>query len=222
MYELPYFERIIFFILVKVRRRKRKRESIERLDRSDCESSEDNERGNQYGSGYRVAQDHGENFHIWIYRKKVRYGRHLYCRYKKVQYFNESLIYHVMIYEASMLLLNLYESIVAGSYFLSINFLIFFFILNIFVFYFFPLGVVTDIFLKRSFVFLDSLILFIFLRKSKRNLILQWWWYNYHIYNIYILIIIIIYLYIQVFAQSPLQNIMINVSPRGVNLNIFR
>ena len=46
-----------------------------------------------------------------------------------------------------MLFANLYASIVAGSYFLSTNFLIFFFILNIFVFYFSPLGVVTDIFI---------------------------------------------------------------------------
>jgi len=57
-----------------------------------------------------------------------------------------------VIYEAAMLFANLYVTIIFGSFLLSKDFLIFFFILNIFVFYLFPVGVVTDIFFKRSFV----------------------------------------------------------------------
>lgn len=110
-----------------------------------------------------------------------------------------------------MLFANLYESIIFGSFLLSKDFLIFFFILNIFVFYLFPLGVVTDIFFKRSFVFLDSLIIYMFSKKAKDFSIQVRWCYIYHIYNIYILIIIIIDIYIGVFPYSPLQNIDINI-----------
>ena len=66
-----------------------------------------------------------------------------------------------------MLFANLYVSIICGSYFLSKDFFIFFFILNIFVFYIYPLGVVTDIFFKRSLFLIDVTIIFLYVTLSK-------------------------------------------------------
>lgn len=105
------------------------------------------------------------------------YGHH--CSGGIIESFNESFIYHVWYMRRQCFLLTC-EYCICNRCFVK-RFFDFLFYLKYFCFLLISLGSSYWYFFQKKFVFLDPLILFGFLKKSKRKLIYIRWWYIYHI-----------------------------------------